>query len=201
MELKRPYLTTVEEAVQRQAVRELVEFERYCRDNRKWEEMKSCFTQDSVVTISWYQGSGFGFVEASRNMAASAPHRIYNTVVELCGSRAIAVMMTAIEIRKTYCGVACDLSSKARLVYRLERLDEQWYITSMDCIYEKDSLIPCAPAGIYTPSGVRESYANLSASLAADGYSIADDLPGDDRLELVHTLMEKTLLWCAGGNI
>ena len=45
--IMRPYLTTAEDAVNRQAIRELVEFERYCRDNCLWAEMKSCWMTQS----------------------------------------------------------------------------------------------------------------------------------------------------------
>ncbi len=55
-------------------VKELVTFERFCRDQSLWTEMKKCFHPESAVCISWYKGSGQGFIEASEKMKSFAPH-------------------------------------------------------------------------------------------------------------------------------
>lgn len=55
----------VEEMLNKFAIRELIEFERFCRDNALWEQMHECYSKDSNVTVSWYKGDGYGFVEES----------------------------------------------------------------------------------------------------------------------------------------
>ena len=65
MILTRPMPANPQQALDKAAIRELVEFERYCRDNALWDEMKKCYTEDSHVKISWFEGTGHGFVDAS----------------------------------------------------------------------------------------------------------------------------------------
>ena len=56
-----PRTESAEDMLEKFRVRELVEYERFCRDNALWDSMLACFAQDSRVEISWYQGSGQGF--------------------------------------------------------------------------------------------------------------------------------------------
>ena len=192
----RPHTATVEEMLDKFAVKELVEYERFCRDNALWEQMTQCFTDTSQVTISWYQGSGRGFVEASSKMETRAPHKLNSTLVWLNGDRAAAVTMACIQTRSRIEGQTLDLASYTRLLYTLVREKGIWKIATMDCIYEKDCLTPAAPAD-FRPvrPAARDSYSNLAGVLSLEGYSIADDLPGDDRPELTKVLLERTGRW------
>ena len=88
-----PRTESAEDMLEKFRVRELVEYERFCRDNALWDSMLACFAQDSRVEISWYQGSGQGFVEASKKMKAKAPHKLNNTLVWLNGTHAASVTM------------------------------------------------------------------------------------------------------------
>lgn len=56
--LKRPLLESEKAVLEKTAIKELVEFERFCRDNALWDEMARCYAVDSHVNISWYQGTG-----------------------------------------------------------------------------------------------------------------------------------------------
>ena len=98
--LRRPEGNTPEEQQDKADILELINFERYCRDNALWDEMRKCFTEDSTVSISWYEGSGDGFVTASSNMGTYAPHKIHNTLTWINGDRAVTVMMATIQMRR-----------------------------------------------------------------------------------------------------
>lgn len=201
--MKLPFLSTgsAEELLDKYAVQELIQYERYCRDNGLWEEMKRCYTPDSTVRISWYQGSGYGFVEASRAMATHAPHKLYHTLVWLHGDRAAAVAMAAIQTRKTVRGTVCDLTSYVRMLYKVRREPAGWRIVSFACVYEKDTLLPSAPEGLELKRPVdRESYANLAAVLGSAGHTIAPDLPGDDRPDLAAEQVEDLGAYLAGEH-
>ena len=198
---KKQTTTTVEEMLDKFAIRELIEFERFCRDNALWEEMYKCFTDDSQVTISWYQGSGRGFVEASSKMKDSAPHKINNMMIWLNKdrTRGVAVMMASILMRRTVGGQVVDLNSYARLVFTTIKTENGWLIKTFDAIYEKDIVqFPCPP-GLFPDSGgeVRDSYGNLARLLGAQGYGIANDLPGDDKPETLTTLIDRVRDWIA----
>ena len=71
---------------------ELIQFERFCRDNALWDSMRSCFAEDSRVNISWFDGTGEEFVKSSEEMNRYAPHQIYNTQMWINDNRAIAMM-------------------------------------------------------------------------------------------------------------
>lgn len=66
----RPQINTVGDILEKESVKELVQFERYCRDNALWEEMDRCYTADSEIIISWFHGTGHEFVEASKGWLA-----------------------------------------------------------------------------------------------------------------------------------
>ncbi|MFR7811888.1 MAG: hypothetical protein ACLU4N_23045 [Butyricimonas faecihominis] len=66
--LKKTAFRKEKAVLEKAAIKELVEFERFCRDNALWDEMARCYAVDSHVNISWYQGTGRGFAEASSKM-------------------------------------------------------------------------------------------------------------------------------------
>ena len=193
----RPQTPTPEELTDKFAVKELIEYERFCRDNALWEQMHTCFAEDSTVRISWYQGSGHGFVDASTKMEMKAPHKLNSTHVWLNGLRAAAVTMGCIQTRKVLHAVTMDLTSYVRFLYTLEKQDGTWLIRSMHCIYEKDCL---TPAGVEPMLDVRESYRNLTQVIGSEGYSIAQDLPGDDCPEITAVLVEQASTWLEGKS-
>lgn len=199
--LKRPGAYTSQEIADRAAVRELAEFERFCRDNELWEEMKKCFLEESTVAISWYQGSGWGFVDASEKMVSKAPHKLYNIGVWLneAGDKAVAVMQMTIEIKKIIEGFPAENRSDSKMVYRMVKREGMWYILSMEAIYEKDSLIPVYPCALSLPKdalkGFRPSYACLSYILRSEGYDINTELPGVDRPETVKAVYQRVNQW------
>ena len=134
-----PRTESAEDMLEKFRVRELVEYERFCRDNALWDSMLACFAQDSRVEISWYQGSGQGFVEASKKMKAKAPHKLNNTLVWLNGTHAASVTMGSIHIRRRMGGTWVDLVSQVRFLYTARKEQGVWKIVTMNCIYEQDS--------------------------------------------------------------
>ncbi|MCC0670048.1 hypothetical protein [Clostridioides sp. ZZV14-6153] len=205
MLLKRLENNSIQDIIDKNSVKELIEFERFCRDNALWDEMKKCFAKDSTVSISWYQGSGEGFVEESSKMKSYALHKVYNTVVWINNNKAVSITMAAIHIRNEIDGNLVELQSDVKLVYKTQKIDDMWYIVSMDAIYEKDILLP-----VYQNSDVkvskseiknyRPTYANLSYMLSKDGYKINQELPGIDRKEMVDKLYEDAERWLTLQN-
>lgn len=195
MLFSKPENNTIEVILDKFAVKELIEFERFCRDNALWEQMKQCYAKDAKVTISWYKGDGYGFVEASSKMKTVAPHKLYNTLVWLNGKRAVAVCMACIQTRKEIEGIPMDLSSYVRLVYTTFKDEDIWKIASLDAIYEKDSLVPVSPASVHPSNACRPSYALLTSMIESEEHAIDQELPGDDCPELREALLTKVEEW------
>lgn len=186
---------TIEEMLNKFAIKELIEFERFCRDNALWQQMHECYSKDSRVTVSWYKGDGYGFVEESSKMKTVAPHRIYNTLIWINNDRAVAVTMACIQSRTKVKSKALDLSSYVRLVYTVVKEENSWKIASLDAIYEKDCLIPASPEGMIPDLGFRTSYANLTNVIGNEGYAMDQNLAGDDRPDLRDALLAKVEKW------
>lgn len=161
------------------SIKELIEFERFCRDNALWDEMRKCFAPDSTVKISWFTGTGAEFVDASIKMDSHAPHKLYNTVIQLNNDRAVAATMATIQTSADIDGCTVELQSDLKLLYRLQVINTSWHIVFMEGIYEKDALLPSS--GEYFSIArneldeYRPSYANLSYLLKMSGFEVNMD--------------------------
>ena len=105
-----------------------------------------------------------------------------------------------IEMRTVIDDTETDLASTARLYYRLERRDGRWLILALDPVYERDSLTAVHPAvtlavGPDDVAGYRASYRFLAYVLSRRGYTVADDLYGDDRPEETTRFYRETWAW------
>jgi hypothetical protein len=55
----------------------LVLRERQSRDRGWYDQMADCFAEDSIVEMSWFQGSGADFVRATRDMAGRGDYAVH----------------------------------------------------------------------------------------------------------------------------
>ena len=198
--LTRPVINTEEERNAKADILELINFERFCRDNAQWEEMRKCFAKDSFVNISWYQGSGDGFVTASAKSPTYAPHKIHNSLTWLNGDRAVTIMMATIQNRRTIKGVECELSTDTQLLFSTQKIDGQWYITRFESIYEQDRLIPVLPESTLSMDSsalekYRQSYACMSFCMEQSGFGANQELAGRDRPETVEKIYSDLKKW------
>jgi hypothetical protein len=198
--LIKPTANTLENITDKFSIKELIEFERFCRDNAQWDEMKRCFAKDSTVTVSWFNGTGHEFVDASSKMETYAPHKLFDTLVWLNKDKAVAITMATIQMRREIDGHLLELQSDVKLLYKTQKIDNVWSIVSMEGIYEKDSLLPVSPVdGIKIPKGeiakFRSSYANLSYVLSKTGYAVDSNLPGIDRSVSVAKVYQESEDW------
>ena len=202
--LTRPVINTEEERNAKADILELINFERFCRDNAQWDEMRKCFAKDSFVNISWYQGDGDGFVTASSKSPTYAPHKIHNSLTWLNGDRAVTIMMATIQNRRTVKGVECELSTDTQLLFSTQKIDGQWYIVRFESIYEQDRLIPVLPDATLSMdsaalSEYRQSYACMSFCMEQSGFGANQELAGRDRPETVEKIYANLKKWLEEG--
>ena len=184
-------------------ITQLILRERESRDLGRWDTMRDCFHPDSIVKISWFNGSGPEFVDGSIDMAERgmlAKHRLAPVHVVLSGDRAIARLTAIIDIPRIVDGTDLMLSAHGRFVYRVEKRDDVWGIFSFECIYMRDELTPTIPGQTIhiDPAEVEEfrpSYRNLAWCLKKTGYEVDPDLPGEDRPETVAALLREVEAW------
>ena len=169
----------------------------------RWERMKACYHADGIVRISWFQGNAHDFVDASQEMARRkvlAKHRLGPVAVRIAGTRAVATMVITIDIPAELKGIEVMLSSQARVFYRAELGEGAWKLHSFEVIYLNDTLA-ARIAGQTVPvteqdlAGGRQSYRCMTHVLASQGYTVRDDLPGEDDPESVETLCREIYGW------
>ncbi|MDG4668034.1 nuclear transport factor 2 family protein [Mycobacterium sp. 236(2023)] len=176
------------------AVIQLILRERQGRDRGWWEQMRDAYAADSVVDMSWFQGSGHEFVRRSQFMAESpdgwnghSVHRITVPAVHIHGDRAWAEVPVTIEFRIMIGGVEADLVSYCRNQYRAAReASRVWRIVRLTSIYERDALTPVLPGAALPVTaaelvGRRPSYRYLAWYHALLGLPLRENLLGDDR--------------------
>ena len=190
---------SMEDIVARENIKELITYERFCRDNSLWYGMRTCFTSDSEVTISWFKGTGDEFVDHSQAMQRYAPHQIYNIQVWQNGARAIAVMQATIQSRLDIESETYELQSDAKITYRVVKQDETWRIQHLDCVYEQDRLMSVLPTSSSFDrralAPYRESYACLSYCLNYLGYDVNHQLIGIDQPEALEDFYVELDAW------
>ncbi len=185
------------------AVTQLILTERESRDTGRWERMRGCFFPDSLVRLSWFTGTGSDFVEGSIDMArreALARHRLGPVLVRLAEDRAVASVAAIIDIPMTLKGVEACLSSYARFIYRAERREGRWGLVGFDSVYLRDEFTTPIPGQAFpvSPGDIapfRRSYRMLSYLLASRGYTVNQDLAGEDRPETVEALTRELYGW------
>jgi hypothetical protein len=184
-------------------ITQLVVRERESRDLGFWNRMRECFHPDARVNISWFQGNGYDFVSASKEMAARgmlAKHRLGPVLVSLNDNRGVASVSGIIDIPTVIDGREFTLSAYCLMLYRTEKRLGEWRLSSFECIYRRDEFVPCImgqhadlPVDVLTQ--FRSSYRNLSYSLQMKGYPVNNDLPGEDRPETVRAILQEHFSW------
>ncbi|KRN18142.1 nuclear transport factor 2 family protein [Lacticaseibacillus camelliae] len=186
----------------RAEIRELLEYERYTRDNGLYAQEAACYSDDAQIHVSWYDGPAKGYFEKlAQANGGGSKHKINYTTVWVNGTKAIGemtVMMLSPRIKLD--GQAVDLHSYARIFTRLEKQNGVWKILSGDCIYERDELVPVVPGqpikiDTQELASYRESYQGLCYVLARTGLKSSADLPGDDKPVTVEKVYADASNW------
>jgi len=185
------------------AVAQLILLEREGRDRGWFEQEESTFHPDSLVRIAWFVGTGAEFVARSRDVFAAGlrpVHRMGPPVVHLEGDRAVAEAPAQISIIQDFDGVEGYVVNDVRLLYRAERRLGLWRLSQMDCIYEKDTVVPAVvgQSPVLNPQVLdrfRTPYRYLAYHLHLTGKQARDNLFADDRQLQVDGLYAEAFAW------
>lgn len=202
------YEDSIEDMLNKHNITKLIEFERYCRDNALFDKQEECYSKKgSRVRITWFDGDGREFVEKSKKLAkktnslySSPKHKIYNTFVWLNDNKAVAEMQCKMGAYHKLNNILYSRYGYARLLYRLEKEDGTWKIKGLDCIYERDYMYPVTPTNNSFINSkefdkYRPSYKCISYIFDKQGFPCNNNLPGDDRLDLVDKLYDDASNW------
>ena len=182
---------------------QLVLHERQGRDRGWWRQMRDCWELDGEVRVAWFQGAATDFIDRSEQMARRGDltrHRLAPPTIHVNGERAVVEVGAAIDSRLIVHGIEADLLVYTRLLYRTERREGRWRIARLDCIYERDTLSPTMPASqipldAAALAELRPSYRMGAYVFGQRGYTINQQLPGEDRPEQVAALYRDAFTW------
>lgn len=149
-----------------------------------------------------FQGDIDGFVAGSEGMTTGgtgAVHTICPVEVHVNGNKALSESTGSISIRFRFNGIEYDCVSLTRFISRMEYVDSEWKLLTLEAIYDRDYITPTVPvsvsAEIPLPKEGRASYKCISWLLSQKGFKIKQDLPGVDDPASCTKLMEESLTW------
>ncbi|MBO0807515.1 MAG: nuclear transport factor 2 family protein [Actinobacteria bacterium] len=193
-------------ALDRLAVRELIENWAVWRDARDWDRFRTVWHDDGRMMATWFQGSAEEFIRVSEEGFARGVrilHFLGGTSVDLAGDRAVAQTKMTITQRAPVDGVLCDVVCTGRFYDFLERRGGRWGLVLRQPIYEQDRLDPVDPAARLeldraTLARFPAGYRHLAYLQDGIGYQVKPDMPGLTGPE-VERLYQRGSAWLAGG--
>jgi hypothetical protein len=186
---------------------DLIRFERWCRDMKDWPGLVGCYVPGAPVRTTWFEGPVEAFAKASEakmKRDSTAKHWIWPSSVRIHGDRATCESWSLLFDRLDFDGVEFDYHSYVRFYSRLVRTGEGWRMASFEGIYSRDALIPVKP-GDELPidwelaAGLRKSYRYMGYTQIKRGYTLPDDLIGDDRPDLRQAFYDEARAWLDTG--
>jgi hypothetical protein len=189
---------------------ELVRLERLWRDLGEWDKLAEAYTDDAIIRTSWFHGNARAFAAGSKGMAdrgRHSKHPIWPVYARVNGDRALVESRSEIQNRSEIDGVGVDTTQYVRFCSRVRRTPAGWRLVTFEGIYEKGMIAPVNPAdsvpvdwaevAAATP---RTSYQLHAWAISRRGYSVPDDLLGDDRPQQVRDFYAAENKWLLEGS-
>ncbi|CAI7641809.1 unnamed protein product [Penicillium pancosmium] len=185
-------------------VKSLLIRERYYRDTSQWDKLRNSYHPDPSTTsikITWFEGNIDRFISGSKEMTkrgVRAAHTIQPVEVHVNGDKAVSESTGSISIRFALDGGDYDCVSYTRFLSRLQRVDGEWKILTLEAVYERDTIVPVTPSmenTQFVSPGGRESYRWIGWLLDRKGFQIDPNLPGIDRPASVSKLIGNCWSW------
>jgi hypothetical protein len=197
-----------EEALEKLAIREVLENWVVWRDAGDWERFRGVWHEDGRMMATWFQGTADEFIRVSRegwDRGVSILHFLGGMSIELAGSRAFTQTKMTISQRARVHNVLCDVVCTGRFCDFFEKRAGRWGIVLRQPIYEKDRMDPVDPSKtILLDSEILahfpEGYCHLAYLQKAIGYEVKRDMPGLTGPE-VEALYARGKRWLAGGAL
>jgi hypothetical protein len=194
------------------AIAELIQAWAVYRDQGRWQELRSTFTREGEISISWFYGPFEDFVARCKAAFAAghawSRHHLFTPTIRLNADRAVAETPVIIRVRQRLKDVPVDLTSCSRFLDRLERQPEGWQIAERIAIYERDRLDPVEPSPefekLFAAGGAArfpEQYRYMAFRLAhSEGRKLAPVVYRDGGPETVK-VYARFSAWLAGGGL
>ena len=195
----------IQELIEKQLIREVIENWALWRDAGDWERFKTVWHKDGVMMATWFQGHFEDFIKVTVegwNKGVSILHFLGGTSIDLSGDRAVSQTKMTISQRGPVDGVLCDVVCTGRFYDFLEKRDGRWGVVLRQPIYEKDRIDPLDPSVSLKLdndllSQFPEGYKHLAYIQTKIGYKVKRDMPMLKGTE-VQALYAKGCDWLEG---
>lgn len=184
-------------------IRKLITEERLLRDRAQFDKVATYYEPDAYVRTTWFEGTAAEYLARSVEIAASgrsSMHPMWPNEIKICGDRATAESMSEIRNRNLMDGIEVDMVMECRFFSRLRRHEDGWKIASFEGIYIKDRLMPVKP-GQTLPidwdrwASHRAAYRSLAYIQETRGFTVSQELLGDDRPDLLEPFYAAAEQW------
>jgi hypothetical protein len=194
-----------QDALEKLAIRELVENWILWRDAGDWDRFRTVWHDDGRMMATWFQGTADEFIEVSRagwDRGVSILHFLGGTSIELTTDRAICQTKMTISQRALVHDVLCDVVCTGRFYDFFEKRNGKWGLLLRQPIYEKDRMDPVDPVATLQLdqqllARFPEGYRHLAYLQTGIGYTVKTDMPGLKDAE-VEALYARGRRWLAG---
>jgi len=194
-------------ALDRLAIREVIENWAVYRDAGDWERFKTVWHEDGYMTATWFQGPAAEFTRVSREgmeKGVNILHFLGGMAIDIAGHRAIAQTKMTITQRAPVHGVICDVLCTGRFYDFLEKRNGRWAIVLRRLFYEKDRMDPVDPSAQVKldPQLLDQfpvGYRHLGYLQSSLGFKVKTTMPGLKGPE-ADALYAHGQQWLAGGS-
>jgi len=177
--------TQLDELIDKQLIRDVVENWVVWRDSGQWDKFRTVWHSDGVMMATWFQGSFEEFIRVTIegwNKGVSILHFLGGTSVELNKHRAISQTKMTITQRGLVDGAMCDVVCTGRFYDFMEKRNGIWGVVLRQPIYEKDRINPLDPSISLQLDQVLlnsfpEGYRHLAYIQTKLGFQVKEDMP------------------------
>ena len=124
-------------------IKDLIERWAVYRDALMWDEFRTVWHPDGIMTATWTQGSYEDFIKITNEGVKHGLHILHilgGSAIEVNGNRAKAMTKFVILQRAVVEGVLCDVTCYARHFDLWEKRDGKWGLVYRNTIADKDRI-------------------------------------------------------------
>lgn len=198
---------TVDRAMDKLAIRELLENWVVWRDAGDWERFATVWHDDGRMIATWFRASAQEFIAGCRkgfDAGIVGLHALGGISIDVRGHRAVAHSKMQIVQRGWLDDVEVDVTCLGRFVDALEKRDGRWGMVLRQPVYEYDRMAPVDPTAklMLDPlllASFPVGYRHLAYLQARSGFTVANDLPGTRGAE-IKALNARMAQWLDGAE-
>ncbi|WCM25009.1 nuclear transport factor 2 family protein [Sphingomonas sp. QA11] len=199
--------STLEDIVDRSAIRDLLENWVVLRDAGDWDRFSDLWHPDGRMNATWFSATAPEFIAGCRRMFDASViglHALGGSSIEIVGQRAVAQTKMQILQRGKLDGVDVDVTCHGRFMDALEVLDGRWRLLLRQPVYEIDRIDTVRPDARLELddeilNGFPIGYRHLAYLQTKMGFDVSRDLPGTRGPEIA-ALDERLQRWLSHGD-